>query len=69
MLEKVLGGIASWHWPFLAAKPSHVRIDVDVLAYPLNRTMIHSYPMRGHGLVSRTALSYRAVGGSGVFSG
>jgi hypothetical protein len=47
MLEKVVGGVALWCWPFLAAKPSHVRVDMDGPACPLLRPMIHSYPMRG----------------------
>jgi hypothetical protein len=34
MLKKVLGDVASRCWPHLAAKPSHVRVDVDGLACP-----------------------------------
>jgi hypothetical protein len=34
-----LGDIASWHRLYLAAKPSHVGVDVDRLAHPLHRPM------------------------------
>jgi hypothetical protein len=33
-LEKVLGDVDSWCWLYLAAKSSHVGVDVDGLAYP-----------------------------------
>jgi hypothetical protein len=39
MLKKVLGDVASWCWLYLVAKPSHVEVDVDGLAYPLHRPM------------------------------
>jgi hypothetical protein len=29
-------------WLYLAAKPSHVGVDVDGLAYPLHCLMVHS---------------------------
>jgi hypothetical protein len=69
MLEKVLRGVASWCWPYLAPKPSHVRVDVDRSACPLHRPTIRSYPMRGQDLMSGATLSCRVVGGIGVFSG
>jgi hypothetical protein len=30
-----LGVVASWRWLYLAAKPSHMEVYVDGLAYPL----------------------------------
>jgi hypothetical protein len=38
---------------YLAAKPSHVEVDVDGLAYPLHRPMTHSCQVRGHDLSTR----------------
>jgi hypothetical protein len=36
MLEEVLGVGALSRWLYLATKPSHVRVDVDGLSYPLH---------------------------------
>jgi hypothetical protein len=37
-------------WLYLAAKPSHVGVDVDGLACPLHRPMVRTNQMRGQGL-------------------
>jgi hypothetical protein len=42
MPGKVLRDVASWHWFYLAAKPSHMVLDVDGLACPLHRPMDYS---------------------------
>jgi hypothetical protein len=65
----VFGDVASRHRFYLAAKPSHVGVDVDGLACPLHRLMICIYQMRGHGFLSSTALSCCAVVGGGAFLG
>jgi hypothetical protein len=44
-------------WLHLAAKPSHVGVDVDGLACPLHRPTVHSYQMRGQGLLPDIVLS------------
>jgi hypothetical protein len=44
-------------WFYLAAKPSHVGVDVDGLACPLHCPMTCSYQTRGQGLPSRVVLS------------
>jgi hypothetical protein len=41
MLEKVLRDVASLCWLYLAAKPPHVGVDVDGLAYPLHHPMAY----------------------------
>jgi hypothetical protein len=38
----VLGDIASQHRLYLAAKPSHMGVDVDGLACPLHRPIVCS---------------------------
>jgi hypothetical protein len=47
---------------YLPAKPSHIGIDVDGLAYPLHRPMARSWQMRGQGLLPGVVLSYRCSG-------
>jgi hypothetical protein len=37
MLEKVLGDIASWCWPYLVAKYPHAWVNMDGIACPLHR--------------------------------
>jgi hypothetical protein len=69
MSETVLGDIASRHRLYLAAKPSHVGVDVDGLAYPLHHLMVCSRQMRGHGFLSSAAFSHRAAVGGGAFLG
>jgi hypothetical protein len=51
----------------LAAKPSHVRVDVDRLAYHLHCPTTYSHKMRGHGFLLGAALSRRAAVGGGAF--
>jgi hypothetical protein len=48
---------------YLAAKPAHVGVDVDGLAFPLHRPTICDYQTRGHGLLSGVVLSRRCRGG------
>jgi hypothetical protein len=43
----VLGDIASRSWLYLAAKTSHVRLDVDGLAYPLHCPTTCNRQVRG----------------------
>jgi hypothetical protein len=62
MLEKFFGDVASWCWSYLAAKSSHVRVDVDGSACPLHCPTIHSYQVRVQGLMLGAALSRRVVG-------
>jgi hypothetical protein len=69
MLETVLGDVASRCRLYLAAKPSHVGVDVDGLAYPLHLPTVCSHQMRGHGFLSGTALSCRTAVGGGAFPG
>jgi hypothetical protein len=56
-LKKVPGDIASWHQLYLAAKPPHVGVDVDGLAYPVHHPMACGHQMRGHGCLSGDVLS------------
>jgi hypothetical protein len=42
---------------YLAAKPTHVGVDVDGLAYPLHCPMACGCQMRGHGLLPGAILS------------
>jgi hypothetical protein len=51
MLEKVPGDVVSQCWPYLVAMSSHTGVDVDGLAYPLHRPMVHSCQMREQGLL------------------
>jgi hypothetical protein len=44
---KVLGDVASWCRLYLVAKPSHMGVDVDGLAYPLHHPMACYRQMRG----------------------
>jgi hypothetical protein len=46
-------------WLYLAAKPYHVGVDVDGLAYPMHCPMLHSCQTRGHGLAPGIVLSCR----------
>jgi hypothetical protein len=39
MVEKVLGDVASWCWPYLVAKSSHTGVDVDGIACPMHNPM------------------------------
>jgi hypothetical protein len=69
MLEKVLGDIASWCWPYLVAKPSHVEVGVDGLACPLHHPMACNHQSRGQGFLSGIVWSYHAAVGGGALPG
>jgi hypothetical protein len=47
---------------YLSAKPSHMGVDVNGLAYPLHRPTAHSCQTRGQGLLPGAALSCRCSG-------
>jgi hypothetical protein len=57
MLEKVPGVGAVRRWLYLAAKTSHVGINVDGIACPLHRRMAYSRQTRGQGLLLAIVLS------------
>jgi hypothetical protein len=42
---------------YLPAKPSHMGVDVDGLAYPLHQPTTHRCQMRGHDLLPGVVLS------------
>jgi hypothetical protein len=65
MSGMVLGDVASRHRLYLAAKPSHVGIDVDRLAYLLHYPTVCSCQTRGQGFLSGVGLSRRAAMGDG----
>jgi hypothetical protein len=69
MLGTVLGDIALWHRFYLAAKPSHVGVDVDGLACPLHCPMACSRQTMGQSFLSGAALSHRAAVGNYAFQG
>jgi hypothetical protein len=52
---------------YLAAKPSHVGIDVDRLAYSMHRPMVRGHEMRGQSFMSGASLSHRATVGVCAF--
>jgi hypothetical protein len=47
MPKIVLGDDASQSWLYLAAKPSHMGVNVDGLAYPLYCPMIYNHQTKG----------------------
>jgi hypothetical protein len=47
--------------------PSHMGVNVDMLAYPLHRATVYNRQTKGHGLLSGAALSHHAAMGSGAF--
>jgi hypothetical protein len=49
-------------WVYLAAKPSHVGVDLDGLAYLLHHPMVYSHQTRGHSLLSSVVLSHHSSG-------
>jgi hypothetical protein len=63
----VLGDVASQRRLYLAAKPSHVGVDVDGLACPLHRPIVCSSQTKGYGFLSGATLSCHAIVGSGAF--
>jgi hypothetical protein len=52
---------------YLAAKPSHVGVDVDRLACPLHCPMVCDHQTRGQSFLSGVALSHHAAAGGGPF--
>jgi hypothetical protein len=52
---------------YLTAKPSHVGVDVDGLAYPLHRPMVCDHQTRGLSFLSDATLPHHAAVGSGAF--
>jgi hypothetical protein len=54
---------------YLAAKPFHVRVNVDKLAYPLHRPTTCDRQMKGQSSLSDTAMSHRVVVGGDAFPG
>jgi hypothetical protein len=69
MSGMIFGDIASRHWLYLAAKPSHVGVDVDRLACPLHRPTAYSHQSRGQSFLSAAALSHHVVVDDGAFLG
>jgi hypothetical protein len=63
-----LGDVALWHQFYLAAKPSHVGVDVNGLAYHLHRPIPCCCQMKGQSLLSGTVLSHRIAVGGGISS-
>ncbi len=49
-------------WLYLAAKASHVGVNVDGLACPLHCPMAYSHQTRGHDLLLDVILSCRYSG-------
>jgi hypothetical protein len=60
----VLGDVIVLHWLYMAAKSSHVGVDVDGLACPLHHPTACSCQTRG-----QSFLSHHAIVGGGAFSG
>jgi hypothetical protein len=67
MLETVLGDGSSQSRPYLAAKPSHMGVDVDGLACPLQRPVAYNCQTRGHCFLLGAALSHPVVVGGDAF--
>jgi hypothetical protein len=64
MPRMALGDVASWHQFYMAAKPSHVGVDLDGLACPLHRPTSYSCQTMGHGFLIGDVLSHHAVVGA-----
>jgi hypothetical protein len=69
MLEKISRDVASWCWPCLVAKPSHMGVDVDGVACPLYYPMACSRQTRGQGFLPGAVLSRRATVDNGALLG
>jgi hypothetical protein len=70
MLRTILRDVASWCQIYLAAKPSLVVVNVDVLAYPMHHPTACNYQTKGQSFLSGDALSHHvAVGGGNRLSG
>jgi hypothetical protein len=54
---------------YLAAKSTHVGVDVDRLTCPLHRPMACGHQMRGHGLLPGVVLSRHCSGAVAPFRG
>jgi hypothetical protein len=65
----ILGDVALWRRLYLAAKPSHVRVDVDGLACPLHHPTAYSRQTRGQSFLLGAALSHHVTVGGGTFPG
>jgi hypothetical protein len=63
----VLGDVALRHRLYLAAKPSHMGVVVDGLAFPLRRPTVCNYQTRGQGFLSSAAFSRRGTVDGGDF--
>jgi hypothetical protein len=68
MSGTVFGVVALQCRIYLAAKPSHVGVDVDGLACPLHRHTVCNHQTRGQGFLSGAALSRCAAVYGGAFS-
>jgi hypothetical protein len=69
MLGMVRCEVASRCQLYLAAKPSHVGVDVYRIAGLLHCPIVCSHQMRGQGFLSCIAVSCHAVVGGGAFWG
>jgi hypothetical protein len=58
MLEKVLGVCVVRHWLCLAAKSSHMGVNVDGLGCPLHHYTVYSCQTRGRSLMPGVVLSH-----------
>jgi hypothetical protein len=54
---------------YLAAKPSHMGVDVDSLACYLHHPMVCGHQTSGQSFLSSAALSHRVTVGGGTFPG
>jgi hypothetical protein len=54
---------------YLAAKPSHMGVDVDGLAALLHRPTVCGHQTRGQSFLSGAALSHRTTVSGGAFLG
>jgi hypothetical protein len=52
---------------YLAAKPSHMGVNVDGLVCPLHRPTAYNCQLRGQSFLSCAALSHHAAVGGGAF--
>jgi hypothetical protein len=50
-------------WLYLAAKFSHLGVDVDGLACPLHQPTVYSCQTRGHGFCQTSSCLVAAMGG------
>jgi hypothetical protein len=69
MHETIFRDIAEWHRLYLAAKPSHVAVDVDRLSCPLHCPTTYSRQTRGQSFLSGAALCHCVAVAGGTFLG